>query len=143
MPHKATIESLPRAFEMVKAMQADGLELGENYRPLGRQALTEIIEEQMAEAVEAHLEQLEADDAADRRNGYYQRHHLSDPRHYFVGLRGSGPALGQAEPVISGNSDLAGVIPSKNFLFNQSVQQRSENGDCRESMSVFQRCSSS
>ena len=39
MPHKATIESLPRAFEMVKAMQADGLELGENYRPLGRQAL--------------------------------------------------------------------------------------------------------
>jgi hypothetical protein len=26
MPHKAMIESLPRAFEMVKAMQADGLE---------------------------------------------------------------------------------------------------------------------
>jgi Transposase, Mutator family len=78
MPHKATIESLPRAFEMVKAMQADGLERGEGYRPLGRQALAEIIEEQMAKAVEAHLEQLEADDAADRRNGYYQRHLLTE-----------------------------------------------------------------
>ena len=34
----ATIESLPMAFEVVKAMRADGLEWGEGYRPLGRQA---------------------------------------------------------------------------------------------------------
>ncbi len=31
----ATIESLPMAFEVVKAMQADGLEWGGGYRPLG------------------------------------------------------------------------------------------------------------
>jgi hypothetical protein len=37
----ATITSLPMAFEVVKAMQADGLDLGEGYRPLGRQALPE------------------------------------------------------------------------------------------------------
>ena len=74
----ATIESLPMAFEMVKAMQADGLEWGEGYRPLGRQALAEIIEAQMARAVEAHLEQLEADDVADRRNGSYRRHLLTE-----------------------------------------------------------------
>lgn len=74
----ATITSLPKAFEMVKAMQADGLEWGEGYRPLVRQALEEIIEQQMAQAVEAHLEQLEADDAADRRNGYYRRHLLTE-----------------------------------------------------------------
>ena len=78
MPHLATIESLPMAFEMVKAMQADGLEWGEGYRPLGRQALAEIIEAQMARAVEAHLEQLEADDIADRRNGFYRRHLLTE-----------------------------------------------------------------
>jgi hypothetical protein len=54
----ATIESLPAAFEMVKAMQADGLEWGEGYRPLARQAIAEIIEQQMAQALEAHLEQL-------------------------------------------------------------------------------------
>ncbi len=46
----ATIMSLPQAFEVVKEMQADGLEWGEGYRPLGRQALAEIIEGRMAEA---------------------------------------------------------------------------------------------
>jgi len=66
------------AFEVVKAMQADGLDWGEGYRPLGRQALEEIIEDQMAAAVERHLDQLAADDAADRRNGYYRRHLLTE-----------------------------------------------------------------
>src|ERR1700747_368000 len=54
----ATITSLPMAFEVVKAMQGEGLEWGEGYRPLGRQALAEIIEDQMAAAVDRHLEQL-------------------------------------------------------------------------------------
>ena len=37
MPQRAaTIESLPTAFEMVKVMQAEGLEWREGYRPLGR-----------------------------------------------------------------------------------------------------------
>jgi len=79
MPQRAaTITSLPMAFEIVKAMQADGLEWGEGYRPLGRQALQEIIEDQMAAAVDRHLDQLTADDAADRRNGYYRRHLLTE-----------------------------------------------------------------
>jgi len=66
------------AFEVVKAMQADGLDWGDGYRPLGRQALEEIIEGQMAAAVDCYLDQLEADDAADRRNGYYQRRLLTE-----------------------------------------------------------------
>jgi putative transposase len=74
----ATITSLPMAFEVVKAMQTDGLEWGEGYRPLGRQALEEIIEDQMAAAVDRYLDQLQADDAADRRNGYYRRHLLTE-----------------------------------------------------------------
>jgi putative transposase len=74
----ATITSLPMAFEVVKAMQAEGLDWGEGYRPLGRQALREIIEDQMAAAVDRHLDQLEAEDAADRRNGYYRRHLLTE-----------------------------------------------------------------
>lgn len=74
----ATITSLPMAFEVVKAMQAEGLDWGEGYRPLGRQALQEIIEDQMAAAVDRHLDQLGADDAADRRNGYYRRHLLTE-----------------------------------------------------------------
>lgn len=74
----ATITSLAMAFEVVKAMQTDGLDWGEGYRPLGRQALEEIIEWQMAAAVDRHLDQLEADAAADRRNGYYRRHLLTE-----------------------------------------------------------------
>jgi putative transposase len=66
------------AFEVVKAMQADGLDWGEGYRPLGRRALAEIIEDQMAGAVDHYLDQLGADDAADRRNGYYRRHLLTE-----------------------------------------------------------------
>jgi putative transposase len=65
------------AFEMVKAMQAEGLEWGEGYRPLGRQALAEVIEDQMAMAVDRYLDQLEAGDAPDRRNGHYPRHLLT------------------------------------------------------------------
>ncbi len=77
MPQRAaTIESLPAAFEVVKAMQADGLDWGEGYRRLGRQALAEIIE--MAAAVDRHLEGLAAEDAADRRNGYYRRSLLTE-----------------------------------------------------------------
>ena len=74
----ATITSLPMAFEVVKAMQADGLDWDEGYRPIGRLALEKIIEAQMAAAVERYLQQLEADDVADRRNGTYRRHLLTE-----------------------------------------------------------------
>lgn len=73
----ATIKSLPMAFEVVKAMQADSLEWDEDYRPFARQALAEIIEDQMAAAVDRHLDQLGAEDAPDRRNGHYRRHLLT------------------------------------------------------------------
>ena len=73
----ATIASLPMAFEMVKAMQAGGLEWGEGYRPLGRQAVAAIIEEQMATAVDRYLAELDGDDEPDRRNGHYKRHLLT------------------------------------------------------------------
>jgi transposase-like protein len=40
--------------------------------------LEEILEDQMAAAVDRYLDQLQADEAADRRNGYYQRHLLTE-----------------------------------------------------------------
>ena len=79
MPQRAaTIESLPMAFAVVKEMQADGLEWGEGYRPLGRQALTEIIQGRMAEAVDHWLDSLDGLATRDRRNGSYPRHLLSE-----------------------------------------------------------------
>ena len=76
--HVATIESLPAAFEVVKSMQAEGLDWREGYRPLGRQALGEIIEAEMAAAADRWLERLEAEDVADRRNGSYRRSLLTE-----------------------------------------------------------------
>ena len=66
------------AFALVKEMQADGLEWGEGYRPLGRQALAEIIQGRMAEAVDHWLDGLDGLAVRDRRNGTYPRHLLSE-----------------------------------------------------------------
>ena len=56
------------AFEVVKAMQTDGLDWGEGYRP--RQAL--------AEDVDRWLGNLDGAAASDRRNGVYCRNLLSE-----------------------------------------------------------------
>jgi len=76
--HAVTIESLPEAFAMMKKMRSEGLEWGDGYRPLGRQAIAQIIENRMAEAVDAHLERMAELEVADRRNGCYSRHLLTE-----------------------------------------------------------------
>ena len=73
MPQAATIKSLPRGFRMMKAMQAQGIEWGEDYRRAGAQALKDVLEGRMAGAVDRHLEEMERLDEADRRNGSYRR----------------------------------------------------------------------
>jgi putative transposase len=78
MPQAVTIRSLPRAFELVKAMQAQGLEWGEGYRGLGREAIAAILQGQMAQAVDEHLDRMALLDQADRRNGCYRRHLLTE-----------------------------------------------------------------
>jgi putative transposase len=78
MPQAVTIRSLPRAFEFVKAMQAQGLDWGEGYRGLGRAAIAAILQGQMAQAIDQHLDRMAALDEADRRNGSYRRHLLTE-----------------------------------------------------------------
>jgi putative transposase len=78
MPQAVTIRSLPKAFEFVKAMQADGLEWGKGYRGLGRDAIAVILQSQMARAIDEHLDRMALLDEADRRNGYYRRHLLTE-----------------------------------------------------------------
>jgi len=79
MPQAVTIRSLPKAFEFVKAMRADGLERGEGYRGLGRDAIAGILQGQMAQAIDDHLDRMALLDEADRRNGSYRRHVLAEP----------------------------------------------------------------
>ncbi len=69
MPQVATIKSLPGAFRMMKAMQAQGIEWSEDYRQAGRQALKEILEGRMAAGVDHHLAGMAARGEADRRDG--------------------------------------------------------------------------
>jgi putative transposase len=78
MPQAVTIRSLPRAFELVKGMQAQGLEWGEGYRGLGREAIAAILQGQMSETIDAHLDRMASLDQADRRNGSYRRHLLTE-----------------------------------------------------------------
>jgi putative transposase len=78
MPQAVTIASLPRAFELVKGMQAQGLEWGESYRPLGREAIAAILHDRMSEAIDEHLDRMAELDQADRRNGSYRRHLLTE-----------------------------------------------------------------
>ena len=78
MPQAVTIRSLPRAFELVKSIQSEGLEWGEGYRSLGRDALVGILRGQMDQAIDEHLERMGTLDQADRRNGSYPRHLLTE-----------------------------------------------------------------
>ncbi len=73
MPQAATIESLPGAVRMMKAMQAQGIEWGEDYRAAAADALKEVLEGRMAGAVGRRLSEMAARGEADRRNGSYRR----------------------------------------------------------------------
>ena len=78
MPQAATIESLPAAFRMMKAMQAEDVEWGEDYRAAARQALARLLEGRMAETIDRQLERLAERGEADRRNGCYRRGLLTE-----------------------------------------------------------------
>jgi transposase-like protein len=78
MPQAATIKSLPVAFEMLKAMQAEGVEWAEDYRGAARDALTALLEGRMAGTIDRHLARMAEAGAADRRNGGYTRWLLTE-----------------------------------------------------------------
>jgi transposase-like protein len=78
MPQTATIKSLPAAFRMMKAMQAEDVEWGEDDRVGARQALVEILEGRMDQTIDQHLERMAELGQADRRNGCYRRHLLTE-----------------------------------------------------------------
>ena len=73
MPQATTIKSLPRAFRMMKAMQVQGIEWGEDYRHAARAALKDVLQGRMAAGIDTHLAEMAARGGADRRNGSYSR----------------------------------------------------------------------
>ena len=76
MTLRTVISSLPQAFEVIKEMGlSEAAEL--DYRRAGRQAVVDFLEGRMHERIDRHLEEMAARGAADRRNGFYQRHLLT------------------------------------------------------------------
>jgi putative transposase len=78
MPQTATIKSLPAAFRTMKAMQAEGVEWGEDYRRGARDVVAELLRGRMDQLIDEHLERMAELGQADRRNGCYTRWLLTE-----------------------------------------------------------------
>jgi len=63
---------------MMKAMQAQGIEWSDDYRHAAGDALKDILAGRMAAEIDRHLDEMAARGEADRRNGSYTRHLLTE-----------------------------------------------------------------
>jgi transposase-like protein len=63
---------------MMKAMQAEEVEWGQDYRAAASQALAEILEGRMDQLIDEHLERMAELGEGDRRNGCYRRWLLTE-----------------------------------------------------------------
>ncbi len=104
MPRTVTIRSLPEAFAVIKEMQGQDCDWGEDYRAAGRAALVEILEGQMALRVDRRLEEMARRGQADRRNGAYSRWLLTElgrielSTHLAIQFRPETTDLGRTRP---------------------------------------------
>lgn len=73
---KLMIESVAEAYKEFKGFCLDEWE--GDYRDAAREALKGILEDRLAEVVDGYLEVVRGRDIADRRNGYYCRHLLTE-----------------------------------------------------------------
>lgn len=78
MPQEATIQSLPQAFRMIKQMRLQGWDATAEHREAARGAIRECLQSRMREARSRHLAQMATRDGADRANGSYYRHLLTE-----------------------------------------------------------------
>jgi len=78
MPQTATIKSLPAAFRMMKAMQAERVEWGEDYREGARHAIAARPRGRMDQLIDDHLERMVELGRADQRNGSHRRWLLTE-----------------------------------------------------------------
>jgi putative transposase len=77
MEQRLVIRSLPQAYEMVKQMGLSD-EWESDHRVYGRKAIVEVFEQQMRDRIDRHLEEMGRRGEADRRNGSFSRHLLTE-----------------------------------------------------------------
>ena len=78
MKKALVIRSLPQAFEVIKGMNLSVEEWESDYRQAGREALGQILEGRMNDWIDRHLEQMAERGEADRRNGSFSRHLVTE-----------------------------------------------------------------
>jgi len=78
MKKEVIVKTLPQAFEVIKEMDLAVENWESDYRVAGRDALRDIIEGQMRDRVSWHLEEMGRLDIADRRNGSFSRHLVTE-----------------------------------------------------------------
>jgi len=78
MSQSLAIRSLAQAGRILNEMRFEGYEVGEDCRQVSRQAIAELLQERMASLVDWQLSEVERRGEADRRNGFYTRHLLTE-----------------------------------------------------------------
>ncbi len=82
MRYAGTAISIRQAFKEVKAFEWDG-----EYRAAARAAIKELLEGKMESYIDDHLEEMEYQGVADRRNGHYERHILTEAGDVVVAVQ--------------------------------------------------------
>jgi putative transposase len=78
MRDMVVIRSLPQAYKVIKEMNLGRGEWEFEYRQAGREAVKKVIEELMKDRISQHLEEMAVRQEADRRNGTFSRHLLTE-----------------------------------------------------------------
>src|SRR5512139_2707191 len=79
MPQQvAAIRSVSKAYKVIKEMNSQGVEWGEDYRFYSRMALKQFLEGRMKANLDSYLEEMAVRGEEDRRNGRYSRHLLTE-----------------------------------------------------------------
>jgi len=82
MRYVDTAISIRQAFKEVKAFEWEG-----DYRAAARKAIKALLEGKMEEYIEEHLEEMELRGIADRRNGGYERHIVTEAGDVVVAVQ--------------------------------------------------------
>lgn len=72
------IRSLPEAHRVIKQMNLTGMEVDSDYREAGRKSLEAILRDKMQDRISRHLDEMARKVEADRRNGSFSRHLLTE-----------------------------------------------------------------
>jgi len=103
MRYVGTAISIRQAFKEVKGFEWEG-----EYRAAARAAIKELLEGRMEQYIDEHLEEMELNGIADRRNGKYERHIVTESGDVVVAVQRT--RLTSAREVLKGFGRRSAVV---------------------------------